>query len=71
MGDGRQEAGLDLGGVIHAGGHALGQQLEQEGFLAGGRGLDQLDQLGDLLCGQRQCRDAEGSALGGVLAVGG
>ena len=45
----RQEAGLDLRGVIDARGHAVGQQLEQEGFLACGRVFDQLDQFGHLL----------------------
>jgi len=48
----------------------VGQQVEQEGVFTGRRGLDQLDQLGRLLGGQRQRRDAEGGAFGRVLAIG-
>ncbi|GAB1391772.1 hypothetical protein MASR1M6_39540 [Rubrivivax sp.] len=69
--DGSEEARLDLGGVVHARRHALRQQLEQEGLFAGGRVLDQLDQFGHLLGRQRQRRDAERGAFGGVLTVGG
>jgi hypothetical protein len=32
----------------------VGQQIQQEGVFAGGRVLDQLDQVGDLLGIQRQ-----------------
>ena len=70
MRDGGQEAGLDLGGIVHAGWHAVRQQVQQEGIFAGRRGLDQLDQLGHLLGIQRQRRDAERGAFGGMLAVG-
>jgi hypothetical protein len=68
--DGGQERGLHLGGVVDAGRHAVCQQLDQEGFLALRRRLQQLDQLGGLLRGQGQGRDAEGGAFGDVLAVG-
>jgi hypothetical protein len=68
--DGGQKAGLDLGGVVHARRHAVGQQVQQEGILTGGRGLDQLDQLGDLLGIKGKGWDAEGGAFGNVLAVG-
>jgi hypothetical protein len=34
---GGQEAGLDLGGVVHARRHAVGQQVHQEGVFAGRR----------------------------------
>ena len=65
-----QVAGLDLGSVVHAGRHAVDQQVQQEGVLACRRCLQQLDQVGGLLRGQRQRRDAEGGAFGFVLAVG-
>src|SRR5436309_1286636 len=71
MRDGGKKRSLDLGGVIHARRHAMRQQIQQEGrvFPGGGR-LDQLDQRGGLLRVQRQRRDAEGGAFGGVLSVG-
>jgi hypothetical protein len=64
------ERGLDLGGVVDAGRHAVRQQVQQERLLAGRRRLDQLDQLGGLLRIQRQRRDAERGAFGGMLAIG-
>ncbi len=70
MRHGRQEAGLDLGGIVHAGRHPVGQQVQQEGLLAGGRVLDQLDQFGGLGGGQGQRRNTEGGAFGHVLTVG-
>ncbi len=70
MGDGGQEAGLDLGGIVHAGRHAVGQQVQQEGFFAGGRVLDQLDHVGHLFGIQRQRRDAQRGALGDMFTVG-
>ena len=36
MGDGGKKAGLDFGGVVHARGHAVREQVQQKGFLAGG-----------------------------------
>jgi hypothetical protein len=68
--DGSQEAGLDLGGIVDARRHAVRQQIHQEGFLARRRVLDQLDDVGDLLGVERQRRDAEGGALGDMLAIG-
>jgi hypothetical protein len=65
-----QELGLDLGGVVHAGGNAVGQQLHQEGLFAGRRILQQFDQSLGLLLRQGQRRDAEGGALGNMLAIG-
>ncbi|MNM88324.1 hypothetical protein D3C81_1005370 [compost metagenome] len=65
-----QVRGLDLGSVIDAGRHAVGDQVEQELGLACGRVLQQLDDVGRLLCGQRQRRDAKRGALGYVVAVG-
>jgi hypothetical protein len=70
MRHGGQEAGLDLGRVVHARGHAVGQQIHQEGLFTGGRVLDQLDQVGHLFGIQRQGRDAQGGALGGMGSVG-
>ena len=65
-----QVAGLDLGGVVHTGGHAVGDEVDEEGFLAGGRGLQEVDDVSGLLRAQRQRRDPEGGAFGGVVAVG-
>ena len=48
----------------------MGEQVQQELGLASGRVLDQLDQVGDLLGIQRQRRDAEGGAFGGMGSVG-
>ena len=70
VGNRRQEAGLDLGGIVHARRHAVRQQLHQERLLAGRRVLDQLDQLGDLLGIECERRNAEGGAFGDVLAIG-
>ena len=69
-GDFREELGLDLGGVIDAGRDAVGDQVDQEGFLALGRVLQQGDQLFGLLLGQGQRRDAEGGALGDMGSIG-
>ncbi|MNT18641.1 hypothetical protein D3C72_1538560 [compost metagenome] len=68
---GRQEGGLDLGRIVHAGRHAMGQQIQQLqlGF-TGRRGLDQLDQGGGLLGRQRQRRNAQGRAFGDVKTIG-
>ena len=68
--DFRQEGGLDLGGVVDAGRHALGEEVDEEGFLALGRVLQQVDQFLGLLGGQGQGRDAEGGAFGDVGTVG-
>jgi len=65
-----QEFGLDLGGVVNAGGNTIGQQVYQESFFAGRRVLQQLDESLGLLLRQGQRRDAECSALGNMLAVG-
>ncbi|OPZ04415.1 MAG: hypothetical protein BWZ09_01814 [Alphaproteobacteria bacterium ADurb.BinA305] len=70
LGDPGQELGLDLGGVIHAGGDAVGEQLDEEGLLAGGGVLEQLDEFGGLLLGERQRRDAEGGTFGDMGTVG-
>ncbi len=52
QGHGGQVRGLDLGGVVHARGDAVGDQVQQEGFLALGGALQQFDQLGGLRCRQ-------------------
>ena len=67
---GSQVGSLDLGGIVHARGHAVGDEVQQELFLAGRRRFQQLDDLGGLLRGQRQRRDSQRGALGNVLAVG-
>ena len=70
LGDLGQELGLDLGGVVHAGGDAVGEQFDEEVFLAGGGILQQFDEFGGLLLGQRQRRDAEGGTFGDMGTVG-
>ncbi len=70
QGDRRQVRRLNLGCVIDAGRHAVGQQVEQELGLALRRVLQQFDDIGRLLRAQRQRRDAKRSALGDVVAVG-
>jgi hypothetical protein len=46
------------------------EQVHQEGFFACGRGLDQLDEIGDLLRVERQRRDAERGAASAAGAPG-
>jgi hypothetical protein len=70
MRHGGQEAGLDLGSIVHARRYTVRQQVQQEGLFAGRRGLQQFDQGLGLLLRQGQRRDAEGGALGNMLAVG-
>src|SRR5690606_10266247 len=70
-GNRRQIAGLDLGRIVHARRHAVGDQLEQEGFLTGRRCLDEFDDIGGLLRGERQRRDTERGAFGDMLTVAG
>ena len=70
----REEGGFDFRRVVHAGGHAVREQLQQFGVFgavsaAGGR-FDEVGELRGLLRRQRQRRDAEGGAFGGVGAVG-
>ena len=64
-----QITGLDLGGVIDTGRHAVSDQVHQGGLLTGGRALEQLDQFTRLLGRQGQRRDAQGSTLGHVGTV--
>jgi hypothetical protein len=70
VGDCRQKAGLDLGRIVHARGHAVGDQVHEELALACGWALEQLNHLGHLAGRQRQRGNAEGGALGRVGAVG-
>jgi len=65
-----QELGLDLGGRVNTRGDAVGDQVQQELFLALG-GLDQqFGQVGGLLGGQRQRRDTLLGAFFLVLQIG-
>ncbi|MCY1247663.1 hypothetical protein D9M72_610130 [compost metagenome] len=66
---GGQVRSLDLGGVIHAGRHAVGDQFHQVLLFTGGRVLQQFDQLGRLLGGQGQRGDAKRGALGHMCAI--
>ena len=47
-----QESCLDLGRVIDAGGNAICKQFDEEGLLASGRVLQELDQFFCLLLGK-------------------
>ncbi len=49
MGHRCQKAGLDFGGVIHAGWDAMHQQVDQVAFFACGRVFDQLNDVSGLL----------------------
>ncbi len=69
LGDGGQEGGLDVGGLIDAGRHPVGNQFHQEVFLALGRILEQFHQIGGLLRAERQGGNAHGGAFGGLLAI--
>ena len=57
LGDLRQELGLDLRGVVHACRHAVGDEIDEESFLARGRIFQQANETGGLLRGQRQRRN--------------
>jgi len=70
MGHSRQERGLDLGGIVHTGGNAVGEQFHEEGFLAGRGVLDQFDQCGHLFGIQGQGRNAEGGTFGNMGSIG-
>ena len=69
VGDGSQERGLNLGGIIYTGRYAVGQQIHQESFFAGGWIFDQLDDFGGLLRSKWQGRDAQRGAFGYVLTI--
>ncbi|MNS94180.1 hypothetical protein D3C72_1283910 [compost metagenome] len=66
---GGQVRGLDLGGVIHAGGHAVGQQFDQVLLFSGGRVLQQFDQFSGLFGRKGQRGNPQSRAFGNVLAV--
>ena len=70
LGDPGQELGLDLGGVVHAGRHAVGEQIDENTLLARRRIHQQGDQFAGLLGGKGQGRDTERRALGDMLAIG-
>ncbi len=70
LGDLGQELSLDLGGIIDASRHAIGDQFDQGGFFAGRGILQQGHQFGGLLLGQGQRRDTEGCTLCNMGAIG-
>jgi hypothetical protein len=53
LGDGGQKGGFDISGLIDPGGYAMGQQIQQETFLALGRVFQQFDQISGLLRSER------------------
>jgi hypothetical protein len=70
LGDPGQELGLDLGGIIDAGRHAVGDQLEQRPPRPAGGLLQQPDEFLGLLGSQRQRRNTKRSALGNMGTIG-
>ena len=64
-----QELGLDLGGVIDAGGNAIADQLDQSLLFPFGRVLKQTDHFLGLLGAQRQRRNTEGCAFSNMCTV--
>ncbi len=70
LGQGGQETGLDIGGLVHPGRNAVGQQIEDSLFFSGGRRLEQFDQFGDLFGVQRLGGNAFLGTLFDMLAIG-
>lgn len=70
LGHAREEFGLDFGGVVDAGRHALLEQFEQESLFAGRWLAQQRDELLGLFFRQRQGRNAERGAFGGMGTIG-
>ena len=60
-----RNAGLHVGRLVHARRHAVGDEIDQDGFLALRRVLQQFDQFGDLL----GARGLRGNALGGAFCT--
>ena len=70
MGHRRQIAGLDLGRIVHTGGHAVGDEVHQGGLFALGRVFQQLNEFASLLGAQWQGGNAQSSAFGHMVTVG-
>ena len=70
LGDGGEEAGLDVGGFVDARRDAVGNEVDEEGFLTGRGILQQFDQTGRLLGVQRLGHDALGGTLFYVVTIG-
>ncbi|MOA28488.1 hypothetical protein D3C78_1494320 [compost metagenome] len=66
---GGQVGRLHLGGIVHAGRHAVGQQLDQVLLFASGRILQQFDQFSGLFSRKGQRGNPQSRAFGNVLAV--
>lgn len=70
LGQGGQEAGLDVGSLVDASRDAVGDQINEEFFFAGRRVLQQFDQAGGLFGVQRLGHNALGGTLFYVFAIG-
>ncbi|MNR27129.1 hypothetical protein D3C85_1443850 [compost metagenome] len=70
FGNGREETGLDVGGFVDAWRHAVGDQVEENGFFANRRVLQQLDQACGLFGVQREGRQALGGTFCYVFTIG-
>ncbi len=69
LGNPGQKIGLDLGRIIDACRYPVRQQFNQKCLLAGGRVLEQFDELSRLFLGQGQRGNAEGGTLGDMGTV--
>ncbi|MNS78679.1 hypothetical protein D3C72_1123040 [compost metagenome] len=70
LGDGGEESGLDVGSFVDPWRYAVGDQVYEEGFFAGRRVFQQLDQACSLFGVQRLGHDTQGGTLFDVFAVG-
>ncbi len=70
LGESRKESSLDIGRLIDARRYAVGEQVYEEGFFAGRRVFQQLDQACSLFGVQRLGHDTQRGALFDVFAVG-
>ncbi|MNF36915.1 hypothetical protein D3C84_178230 [compost metagenome] len=70
LGHGGEETGLDVGGFVHSWWNAVGDQVDEDGFFASRRILQQLDQASCLFGVKRLGHDTQGGTLFDVFAVG-
>ena len=70
LGNGREEAGLDVGGFVDARRYTVGDQVYEEFFFASRRVFQQLDQACGLFGVQRLGHDTLSGTLCYVFAIG-
>ena len=69
LGDGGQKPRFNVGGLVHAGGHPVADQVQQVFGLSGGRALEQLYQRGDLLGAEGLRGNILAGAFGHMFAI--